>query len=48
MKLARTVTRKFLVGIEIIPEAIEDATTNANDNNLPPDRYPKKLLISKK
>ncbi|VBB26525.1 unnamed protein product [Acanthocheilonema viteae] len=38
MKLAKTVNRKFLIGIEIIPEAIEDATTNANDN-LPPDSY---------
>uniref|UniRef100_A0A0R3RX02 tRNA (uracil(54)-C(5))-methyltransferase n=1 Tax=Elaeophora elaphi TaxID=1147741 RepID=A0A0R3RX02_9BILA len=39
MKLAKTVTRNFLVGIEIIPEAIDDATTNANDNNLPPDSF---------
>ncbi|VDK84684.1 unnamed protein product, partial [Litomosoides sigmodontis] len=36
MKLAKTANHKFLVGIEIIPEAIEDARTNANDN-LPPD-----------
>lgn len=43
MKLAKTVNRKFLVGIEIIPEAIEDARTNANDN-LPPDRYLEKLI----
>lgn len=42
MKLAKTVNRKFLVGIEIIPEAIDDATINANDN-LPPNRYPKEL-----
>ncbi|KAM3717356.1 tRNA (uracil-5-)-methyltransferase [Dirofilaria immitis] len=39
MKFAKTITRKFLIGIEIIPEAVEDATTNANDNNLPPDSY---------
>ncbi|VDK62516.1 unnamed protein product [Onchocerca ochengi] len=39
MKLAKNITRKYLVGIEIIPEAIEDAKTNANDNNLPPDSY---------
>lgn len=37
MKLARTTARKFLLGVEIIPEAVEDAKTNANDNELSAD-----------
>ncbi|KAK6108207.1 Methyltransferase domain family protein [Brugia pahangi] len=45
MKLAKTVSRKFLVGIEIIPEAVEDATINAIDNNLPSDSY--KFVVGK-
>uniref|UniRef100_A0A915PR37 S-(hydroxymethyl)glutathione dehydrogenase n=1 Tax=Setaria digitata TaxID=48799 RepID=A0A915PR37_9BILA len=39
MKLAKTISYKFLIGVEIVPEAVEDAVANANDNSLTADSY---------
>ncbi|VDN01380.1 unnamed protein product [Thelazia callipaeda] len=39
MKLGQNTDRKFLLGVDISPEAIEDARMNAKDNKISPDSY---------